>query len=246
MKNTKKQKAFLFDIDGTLTESRMSMSTDSTMAFLSWMIDKDIFLVTGSDIEKAKQQIPQSILSRCIGIFSSMGNVYHVNDDLVYENRFNIDDDILCEINKMLCSSQCPEEYRATKHYEYRPGMLNFSFCGRDVTRQQRKQYNKWDIKHGERIRFVEWFNKRFASENLEACLGGEISIDIQPVGKDKRQAVKYLVNHGYNEFVFFGDRAIPGGNDWGVCEYIIENNLGTYYSVDSPKETVALLSTII
>ena len=234
---------FLFDVDGTLTESRTQMDKSFTVSFLNWMSDKSVYLVTGSDIEKTLQQIPQSVVSRCNGIFSSMGNVLHVDDKIVYINDFKIDDSILMNINGRLCSSNCPQEYRATKHYEFRPGMLNFSFCGRDVTRQQRKQYNKWDTKHGERAQFVEWFNERYGSENLEACLGGEISVDIQPVGSNKSLAVKWVAENDNGSIIFFGDRCSIGGNDYAAREYIDNNKLGKWFQVKSPKETLQILN---
>lgn len=242
MKDLQDNKAYLFDVDGTLTQSRKSMVNGTAMQFLSWMNNKDVFLVTGSDIDKSRQQLPYSILTRCKGIFSSMGNVYHENNKQIYKNDFKIDDSILMNINGRLCSSNCPKEYRATKHYEFRQGMLNFSFCGRDVSDYQRKKYFLWDKKTKERQMFVEWFNKTYFNEGLEACVGGEISIDIQPVGKDKRQAVKYLQSKGYTWFIFYGDRAEPGGNDWGICEYIVENKIGSFFKVDNPNETLKLL----
>ena len=242
MKNLQNNKAYLFDIDGTLTKSRKKMCNGTSMQFLSWMYNKDVFFVTGSDVDKSRQQLPHSILSRCKGIFSSMGNVYHEKNNLIYKNDFKIDEDILKNINGKLCNSQCPEKYRATKHYEFRQGMLNFSFCGRDVSNSQRKQYFEWDKKNKERQMFVEWFNKTYSKDGLEACVGGEISVDIQPIGMDKRQAVKHLQSKGYNYFVFYGDRAEPGGNDWGICEYIIENKIGSFFKVDNPNHTFKLL----
>ena len=89
MSDIKKQKAYLFDIDGTLTPSRQKMISEHTLRFLAWSNEKNIFFVTGSDYEKAIQQIPHSIISRCKGLFTSMGNVYHENNKVIYENTFN-------------------------------------------------------------------------------------------------------------------------------------------------------------
>jgi len=246
MKNLKKNKAYLFDIDGTLTYSRQKMENAHTFSFLSWSNNKNIFLVTGSDYCKAIEQIPNSIIRRCKGIFTSMGNVYHENQKVIYENTLDLPDYIIDSLKSLLDSSACPEEYRSSKHFESRPGMLNFSICGRDVNDKQRELYNEWDCKNKERENIVHWFNKKYESEKLEACLGGEISIDIQPIGKDKRQSVEYLIGEGYNRFMFFGDRAYPGGNDWGVCEYIVKNNLGSYINVTGPNQTVAILSELV
>ena len=66
--------SYLFDVDGTLTSPQRCMSTDHTMKFLSWMGDKDVYIVAGSGIEKVEQQIANSILKRLEGIFCSMAN----------------------------------------------------------------------------------------------------------------------------------------------------------------------------
>jgi len=238
-------KAYLFDIDGTLTFSRQKMDSNHTMHFLTWMSHKHVYLVTGSDIDKTRQQVPHSILRKCDGIFSSMGNVLHIEDEIIYKNEFTLRDDIKNSLDDVLATTSCPRDCIATKHYELRPGMINFSICGRDVTKKQRKKYNEWDNENKERADIVEWFNNVYKKAGVEACLGGEISIDIQPIGKDKRQSVEYLIDNGYSEFTFFGDRAAPGGNDWGVCEYILEHDIGSYYSVNNPNETLAILNSL-
>ena len=47
---------FLFDIDGTLTPPRQKMEGGYAMSFLSWMANKNVYLVTGSDRKKILQQ----------------------------------------------------------------------------------------------------------------------------------------------------------------------------------------------
>ena len=48
-------KIYLFDIDGTLTEPRKKMSDNHVLSFLSWMTNKNVYLVTGSDYQKVKE-----------------------------------------------------------------------------------------------------------------------------------------------------------------------------------------------
>ena len=43
---------FLFDIDGTLTPPRKAMESGEAMRFLSWMSDKNVYIVSGSDRKK--------------------------------------------------------------------------------------------------------------------------------------------------------------------------------------------------
>ena len=50
---------------------------------------------------------------------------------------------------------------------------------------------------------------------NIDVSIGGEISIDIYPKGKDKSQAVNTIRQlHGL-PIVFMGDKMGPNGNDY-------------------------------
>ena len=82
------KKKYLFDIDGTLTEPRQKMDYSFSMQFLSWMINKDVFFVTGSDKQKVDEQLPSSIMKRCDGVFCSMANEFWQKDKLIYRNKF--------------------------------------------------------------------------------------------------------------------------------------------------------------
>ena len=65
---------FLFDVDGTLTDARQPMESEFVDFFESWMNGKNVYLVSGSDLPKIKEQVPNNILEKCQGIFTCMGN----------------------------------------------------------------------------------------------------------------------------------------------------------------------------
>ena len=63
--------------------------------------------------------------------------------------------------------------------------------------------------------------NKLFKEKyNLEALVGGQISLDIQEVGKDKSQVLDHL---DFEKYIFFGDRCFEGGNDYSVATKVDE-----------------------
>ena len=53
----KKMKNYIFDIDGTLTPSRLPINKNFEIFFINWMKEKNVYLVTGSDKEKTIEQI---------------------------------------------------------------------------------------------------------------------------------------------------------------------------------------------
>lgn len=235
-------KIFLFDIDGTLTQPRKSMSPEDAMQFVSWIQSKerDVYIVSGSDRGKALKQLPSSVLSRCTGLFCCMGNEFWDNEkDLVYRKNWNTPRHLIDELNQIVLDSEY--DTRTGNHIEHRPGMINFSTVGRNASRKERDDYGVWDAEHGERKKISDYLRKKY--KNLDVNIGGQISIDINPKGNNKSLAVKWLrKNRGNPEFVFFGDKCYKGGNDYDIVEDITMAADGYFFQVDSPKETLDIL----
>lgn len=70
--------SYLFDIDGTLTDPRQKISPEFEEFFFNWMQDRKVFLVTGSDMVKVREQLSERIIDACSGIFCSMANEFYV------------------------------------------------------------------------------------------------------------------------------------------------------------------------
>ena len=62
--------------------------------FESWISEKHVYLVSGSDLSKIKEQIPNNILKKCKGIFSCMGNEFWVDNKKIYENELDVPEEI--------------------------------------------------------------------------------------------------------------------------------------------------------
>lgn len=233
---------YMFDIDGTLTDPRQKMTEGFADKFYKWISNKKVFLVTGSDLSKVQEQVPTEILSKCSGIFTCMGNQLHINDKLIYSNRIEIPEDLIVWLQQQVDFSDCPE--KTSNHLERRPGMLNFSVVGRNATQQQRLEYYDWDKKYGERKRICNYINHKYPE--LEVCVGGQISIDIQARGKNKSQAYEW-VKENYDEPVyFFGDHCEEGGNDHAIAKEIDKPHSNDYYmNVSGPSDVLDFITTL-
>ena len=53
---------YIFDMDGTLTPSRREMTKDFEDFYSDWAKKHTFFLVSGSNLEKIKEQVPEYIL----------------------------------------------------------------------------------------------------------------------------------------------------------------------------------------
>ena len=233
---------YVFDVDGTLTEPRVKMDPSFAREFSEWSAGRQLFIATGSDFEKTKQQVPQSVLSCFQKIFCCMGNeTRNSTGQLIEKSEFVIPDDLDQDLQKILKESRYLN--KTGNHIEFRTGMINFSTVGRNASKLEREEYNAWDNQFGERQLIADYINKNYPT--LNATVGGSISIDIIEEGRDKGQIVNYLENHGALKIVFVGDRCFPGGNDWGVVRELKKSNLAfEWYQVENPKETLALLRT--
>lgn len=225
---------YMFDIDGTLTEPRQKMTSEFEQFFIKWMNCKSVFLVTGSDMEKVKEQVPLNVINKCAGIFTSMGNEMHYLGRLKYKNEVEFPETLIAWLQQQVEFS--PWSKKTSNHFEYRPGMLNFSTIGRNATKEQREEYYTWDQQVLERVRISNYINSKYPE--FEACIGGQISIDIQARGKNKSQALQWIRENYSEPVYFFGDRCNPGGNDHAICQALDKDQIGGYYmNVEGPSD---------
>ena len=242
MKIETNKTSYIFDVDGTLTEPRKMMTPAMAREFKEWASGKELFIATGSDYAKTKQQVPESVLNCFKLIFCCMGNEIRDNSGYVIEkSNFQISEDLDNDLMKILKESKY--HTKTGNHIEFRTGMVNFSIVGRSANFVQRSEYNSWDAINSERQKIVDFINKKYPT--LDATIGGSISIDINEEGKDKGQIINYLENKEVQKIVFVGDKCYPGGNDYGIIRELKKSNIAfEWYQVENTLDTLALLRT--
>jgi|TARA_R110000751_G_scaffold63336_3_gene130769 phosphomannomutase len=229
---------YLFDVDGTLTPPMKAMRPEAVMRFLDWMKEKPVYIVAGSSRDEVYKQLPASILSRVKGVFCSSANELWRQDELVYKNNWRPTSDFLSYLSNLYKSSHFTP--KGKNFIEKRTGMVNFSIIGREAHHELRDIYCEWDKKNMEREKMAQTIMKDFPE--LDACIGGQISIDIYPKGNDKSQASKWVAKNLKKEMAFFGDKCHKGGNDYPIIYDIILESRGTYHNVTSYNMTLDLL----
>jgi phosphomannomutase len=203
---------FVFDMDGTLTSSRQKIDLDFCDWFKDYFKDKEYCIVTGSDIVKVREQLDKDITENAKFIFACSGNYVYSKDKVISVNEFYPEEILIEKLGNIIVSSKCST--LTGNHIERRNGLVNFSVVGRNCNSQQREQYYKWDREHKERVSICEELRKSFSDLSFE--IGGEISIDIYPKGKDKSQILQYLEEYS---IFFFGDGIEPDKNDWSLAQ---------------------------
>jgi phosphomannomutase len=223
---------FIFDVDDTLTPSRAAMDTAFKNWFLNFCTVNDVYLVTGSDYAKTREQLGDDVCYAVAKVYSCSGNEVWSKGVKISHNSWSAPSAVYDILNSWLMASKFV--LRTGKHIEERSGTINFSIVGRNATLGERKLYKKWDTVNRERESIAFQINSTF--EDITATIGGETGIDIYPTGKDKGQILADFKGVT-DKIYFFGDKTDQGGND-----YPLACKLKNWYKVASWKATWELL----
>ena len=231
-------KSYIFDVDGTLTPSRMMMNEAFRQYFLEFVQRNDVYLVTGSNKVMTFGQIGEQVYNSCKKVYQCQGNDVWIKDVNVKHTKVKIPDSLNQLFEEFLKDSKF--DIRTGRHIDHRGGLINFSIVGRNATREQRNEYKKWDLKTKERALLAQLI--RESHEEWEPTVAGETGIDIVKHDMTKRQVLGDFDN--LKDIVFFGDRCDEGGNDHDIALKVKQGG-GVVYSVDDWEETWNILKQI-
>ncbi|XP_049624470.1 phosphomannomutase 2 [Suncus etruscus] len=231
-------KLCLFDVDGTLTAPRQKI-TQEMDDFLQRLRQKiKIGVVGGSDFEKMQEQLGNDVVEKYDYVFPENGLVAYKDGKLLSKQSIqdhlgeSLIQDLINFCLSYIAKIKLPKK-RGT-FIEFRNGMLNVSPIGRSCSQDERIEFSELDKKENIRQKFVEELRKEFADKDITFSIGGQISIDIFPKGWDKRYCLGHVEKDGYDTIYFFGDKTMPGGNDYEI--FSDPRTVG--YTVSAPEDT--------
>jgi phosphomannomutase len=229
-------KIFLFDIDGTITNSRQTIDKTFKEFFDDFCLLNTVCFVTGSDKQKTIEQIGSDTFNLALYSFNCAGNEIWQQNKLLYKSDWTPPRELLLLLSKLIEVSSF--QYKTGKHIEERTGMLNVSIPGRNCTLEERNQYINWDKETREREKILNTLKSEFPNV-FDIFIGGDTGLDIFPVGKGKVQAFNYLKNlYPDSIFYYFGDQIKPGYNDYDIAIKCNHN-----YKVKNWHDTYEILS---
>lgn len=234
----------LFDVDGTLTKSRNSM-TNNMKSLLTKASTKYILaIVSGSDISKTKEQIPEDILKLFTYVFSQNGVVTYKNGELFQSKsitQFLGEHNLKSFINEcLLYLSKLDIPIKRGNFIEFREGMLNISPIGRNCSQQEREEFEIYDNENQIRSKMIQHLTKTFPDLNLTYSIGGQISFDVFPSGWNKTYCLQYINTD--IQVIFFGDKTYSGGNDYEIYNHPRVHGK----SVKNPEDTEMMLTELL
>jgi len=236
----------LFDVDGTLTKSRLTIKKPmiDMIHRLGDLKDIDIGIVGGSNLVKQREQLGDEILALFDWTFSENGLMAFKAGELIKETFIK---DFLCEqqigelINTVLAYfSQIVLPIKRGTFIEFRNGMINICPIGRSCSQSEREQFFELDQREGIRKKIVAYLREKLYHLGLSYSIGGQISIDVFPRGWDKTYCLQF-VDDKYDDIYFFGDRTMEGGNDYEIYSHPRTKS----YAVEQPSDTLKYLNEI-
>ena len=258
----KKSKIVLFDMDGTLTESRESFDSKELADRLYALTNTgvEIGIITGSDEDYLRQQMGSFLdnsscrynthLLPCNGTKYYKPPEFATGDfklvsEVCMEEHLGKSDyrELMCELLYSQVDA-CQLGAPLTGHFiNCRGSMINWSPIGRNANSEHRKRFIELDRTKKIRFRVLEELKQMLdvkgLSNKITIKLGGDTSFDIYPKGWDKTYGLRFFPNH---EIWFVGDRCEKNGND----KEIFEACFGRSYKTKGPQNTVEIIDAIL
>jgi len=220
---------YLFDVDGVLTDTGYNIQPEFYDWFIAWSKEHRYALVTGSTLERTKEQVGETIVENAVFCANCMGNSFYQHGEQNVINDFELNEDEILFLNNKIQNSNF--EIKTGNHIVKRSGSVNFSVVGRNASSSQRELYKQYDQLHSERKQIREEFLSKF--DRFDVYIGGDISIDICLRNANKSRTVEYIwALPEYRPLYFFGDKMGEHGIDRPLAERIEERDMGQSYEI--------------
>jgi len=241
-------KLIIFDLDGTLAESKSKLTPSMVEAIQGLLSKKKVAIISGGNFPQFEKQVLASFpheeyfqnlfLMPTTGtrLYVFLDNVWSLvySKDLTPEEKEKIRDafsEVFLKVDYEL-----PGDVHG-ELIEDRDSQITFSALGQDAPLDEK---STWDPDRSKREEMVRELKKIIPEFSIQ--IGGTTSIDVTAENTDKAQGIdtiqKYL-HISDEEVIFVGDALYPGGNDYpaistGVECIKVENPADTEYLIRS------------
>jgi phosphomannomutase len=242
------KKLIVFDLDGTLAESKSSIDAEMAKLLDSLLSIVKVSVISGG----AWQQFEMQMLAHLshderlknLSLLPTCGTKFYQYEsgwNLLYSEDFTDAEKkkIIGSLNQAIESSGYKVAQVWGEIIEDRGSQITFSALGQQAPLEEKK---KWDPDFTKR-KMMKAVLDRLIPE-FSVRLGGATSVDVTKHGIDKAYGIRKLrdvLGIAIQEMIFVGDALFPGGND-----YPAEQAGALSIQVKNPHETKRVIETII
>jgi phosphomannomutase len=237
----------LFDVDNTISISRGSISQEMADMLKTLSKEYDLATVSGSDLPKMMEQLGDTAMyfkwlfteNGLVTYFDHQIDSPYNKTSLINEIGQDYYNEFVNSVLEELSKINIP--IKRSNFIELRNGLVNICPIGRDCTQQEREDFEKYDKIHLIRQNLCDKLRIKYG-DKLTFSIGGQISIDVFPVGWNKTFCLQFIQSK-YDNIYFFGDKTMPGGNDYEIS---VDSRITMSYSVVSWRNTYEILKLIL
>ena len=259
-KLTAGKKIIIFDLDGTLTESKTDMDEEMAELFGKLLSIKQVAVIGGQQYSRFKEQflnklsVPEELFQNlylfpttATSFYRHINNDWHKHEDSDWQKVYSQD---LTEEEKTRILDAFKKTFadinyiQPEKIYgeliEDRGTQMTFSALGQKAPLALKE---KWKREHADtKLKIAEILRNYLP--DMEVGVAGWTSIDVTHKGVDKEYGVKQIKENlgiDFEDMLFVGDALFPGGNDSAVLRTSV-----LCFEVKSVEDTKQLIMELI
>jgi phosphomannomutase len=243
------KKLIVFDLDGTLAESKAAIDKDMSIRLAALLAVTKVSIISGGDWEQFETQVianlPKGSKLKNLLILPTCGTKFYLYKKSgwkqLYAENFTPKEKekIIDSLNKAVDVSGFKVIKTWGETIEDRGSQVTYSGLGQHAPLGEKL---KWDPDFAKRNKIKKILDKMIPE--FAVNLGGATSIDITKKGIDKKYGIHKLrdvLDIKIKEMIFIGDAIFPGGNDYPAKE------AGAFsIRVSDPNETKRVIEGII
>jgi len=248
----------LFDVDGTLAVPAQPANEEAILMLERLRQDYFVGIVGAGDFEKQQKQLGGGDLRQKLdfvfsenGVHAFRGEQIHcksivdfLGEDMWQSFQDKLDRILLAEREEAerLLEVASPSASIADRgtFLERRQCTVNICPIGRTpgLSKEERAAFDAADKESGMRKRILTQCREQFGPDtdyNLTFSIGGQIGIDVCPLGWDKTFCLQFVSEKEFPVVHFFGDNTHEGGGDYEIYEHPRTHG----HTVKSPEDTL-------
>jgi phosphomannomutase len=242
------KKLIVFDLDGTLAESKSSLDAEMATLLGALLGILKVAVISGGDWPQFEKQLLSNLLHdehlKNLFLLPTCGTKFYqyAKDwEKIYSEDFTADEreKIISSLKQAVESSGFKVEKTWGEQIEDRGSQITFSALGQHAPIEEKK---KWDPDFTKRKKIKALLDKLIPEFSVR--LGGTTSVDVTKPGIDKAYGIRKLqdtLRISIQEMIFIGDALFPGGND-----YPVEQAGVVSIRVRDPNESKRVIEAIV
>jgi hypothetical protein len=242
------KKLIVFDLDGTLAESKASLDAEMATLLSKLLGIVKVAVISGGNWPQFEKQVlsnlPHDELLKNLSLLPTCGTKfyqYEADWTKLYSEDFTAGEKekIISSLQQVSEDSGFKVERVWGEVVEDRGSQITFSALGQQAPLEEKR---KWDPEFSKRKKMKALLDTLIPEFSVR--LGGMTSVDVTKPGIDKAYGIRKLrdtLGIAIDAMIFVGDAIFPGGNDYPAKEAGAES-----IQVRDPHESKRVIEAII